>query len=246
MVRFLCKQENLTNKKFVLTDPEVIKRARIVLRLKVGDEIELFDGLGNIYKCKIGIISKDKFAGKVLSAEEREEDLPHIILAQAIPKASKLDDIVRMNTEIGVREFVIFGSDHAQIKAEDLSEKKVARLLKVVREAARQSLRVFVPVLQGPVEFSELLQADIEQKLMLHPDTKENSSTKQIKEIASNLDFTKKIMLIIGPEGGFSPAEISLAREKGVQLAVMPTPVLRTQTAGLAAAAMILAHYDRE
>lgn len=237
--RFFFSDAEFAKGKYYLHDAEIIRHARKVLRLAKGDKVELFDGKGTVYITEIDLLSKDLLIVNLLeekTVDEREG--VKISIAQGLPKLGKVDDILRMNTEIGVEEFILFESDHSVVKIKDYHEGKLQRLNKIVREAARQSHNDFLPSIFGPVDFQSVLDKPADLKIILH--TEESDNTTRLSEVKSALKGDETVTICIGPEGGFSSREVEMAKTKGFQVVKLDLPILRTETAGLVVASFLL------
>lgn len=238
--RFFLSDYEYAKGKYYLSEESLLKHARKVLRIAKGDNVILFDGDGTSYVAEVELLSKEVMVARVL--EKKTEDIPdrpHIILAQGLPKAGKIDTILRMNTEIGVRKFVLFESDYSVVKAKHYDTKKMLRLGKVVQEASRQSVNNFIPEISPAINFTELLNIKADYKLLLHTEINGVSIT-DIKQIKEKINISDEILVCIGPEGGFSETEVSNAIEKGFLLVKLDLPVLRTETAGMVVSSFLL------
>lgn len=240
--RFLISEHQINNMRFKLEDRSQLKKIRQVLRLQSGDAIDLFDGNGVVYHCVLEIVSSELITGRVEDKQYiTDKSRFRLTLAQALTKAGKLDDIVRMCTEVGVSQFVFFESEYSVVKAKDYKPAKLERLSKIIEEAARQSERNFVPEIFGITNFKELVaNTNIDTRILC--------ATEDVKDLI-NIDTIKaqilekqiqNIMLIIGPEGGFSKSELDFAAANNVIIAKMNLPILRTETAGVVAAGYLL------
>lgn len=238
--RFYVSQDNIKKKRFLIEDAGIAKHAGLILRLKKGDHIVLFDGEGKEYNAKIGYMDRIQMAG-VVEGElpEKEETKPIIYLAQSLPRAGKLDEIIKMNTEIGVRGFVLFQSEYSVPKLESYDSGKMERLQRVALEALRQSEGLYLPELIGPETFSELFKFKTDRKILLHSRNAEGAVN--LKELTPRIEPGTTLLLIIGPEGGFSTSELTLAKASGAEIAFLDLPVLRTETAGVVTSGLILA-----
>jgi 16S rRNA (uracil1498-N3)-methyltransferase len=240
--RFLIETTQVNNSRFKIEDRSQIKKIRQVLRLEVGDNILLFDGEGNEYLCTLEILANEMVTGQVNEKKQVNEELRfNITLAQAFPKAGKLDDIVKMCTEVGVMRFAFFESDHSIPKLRDFKESKLERFSKIIEEAARQSERTILPDILGVFSFEEVMKTENFDAKILFATEKDFKST-DLNEVKQNLinQNVKNILIIIGPEGGFSKAELAKAIESDVVLSKMNLPILRTETAGVVAAGFLL------
>lgn len=238
--RFFFADAEFSKGKYYLHDVDIIRHARKVLRLNKGDRVELFDGRGTVYVTEIELLSKELLIVSLIEQRHlTSEDRLNVTLVQALPKAGKIDDILRMNTEIGVNDFVLFESDHSVVKMKDYHEAKLTRLNKIIREAARQSENNFLPSIFGPVEFQTMIAKPADVKVILHTDSSD-SKVVSLSDVKSGLSGKEDIMICVGPEGGFSKAEVELAQAQGFITVKLNLPVLRTETAGLVAAAFLL------
>ncbi len=240
MRRFFIDPRDLNRDNFHITDLKICNHIRTVLRMQPGDRIILFDGTGNEFTGELTRIQKNHVGGKIIESRKdaKVSDLPRLILAQSLPRAGKLDEIIRMNTEVGVSSFIIFESEYSVAKAESVSEQKLERLERVAIEASRQSERAEVPSISGPLDFSELLQTEADLKLILH--SKENEAAVPMEEVRKLLKPGASVLMAIGPEGGFSDKETKEAIAAGFKLVHLKLPILRTETAGIAVSSILL------
>ncbi len=238
--RFFVYKGAIKRKRFLIEDSQTINHMRVVLRLNKGDKIELFDGEGREYIASIGFLTKTQAAGIVETEKDQSEyTKPAVFLAQALPRSGKLDTIVRMNTELGVQGFVLFDSEYAVVKKETYTKTKMLRLQRVAVEAVRQAEAKILPDFYGPMSFVEALDFKADYKLLLH--SREVASAKNLLELKSEIKAGSLVLVFIGPEGGFSPTEVDLAVSKGAQVCYLDLPILRTETAGVVANAIVLA-----
>lgn len=238
--RFYLSDYEFAKGKFYLSDSKVLNHARKVLRISKGDRVVLFDGEGTSYLSEVELLSKEVLVGRVLETQVEEfPQKPELILAQALPKAGKIETILRMNTEIGIRKFLLFESDYSIVKAKHYDEKKMTRLRKIIQEASRQSINNFIPELPTVSSFKELMSFDADYRVILHTDSSDNKII-DIKEIKKLIKVNDKVLICIGPEGGFSDLEIQDALKNGFQLVKLDLPVLRTETAGIVVSSFLL------
>lgn len=238
MHRFFISPKQIQHSYFEIIDPKAIKYIRNILRLSKGEIVELFDSEGSTYQAKLELISRDLVNGKIITSEKRTEDRPYLILAQALPRAGKLDDIVKNNTEVGVSQFLLFESEYSQVKIHSYNEQKVARYQRIAIEAAKQSERAIVPEVKAPITFEQVLSSPVPLKILLH--SRQQAGSKNIYQIKPSLAETQKALLIVGPEGGFSPNELKLAKLADCNIVYLDLPILRTETAGVVASGILL------
>ncbi len=205
---------------------------RGVLRLESGAEVEVFDGRGARHRA---LLEGDllRLGGPLPSAPQRALD---VLLVQALAKGEKMDLIVQKATELGAARIVPLASERAVVKL-STGAARLQRWRRIAQEAARQSGRADVPPIDEPCGFDDVLRILREQPerqgLILDPREK----SLRLSAAARGLS---QVLLAVGPEGGFSPAEIETARGGGMIPVALGPLVLRTETASLAALAVLL------
>jgi 16S rRNA (uracil1498-N3)-methyltransferase len=197
-----------------------------VLRLKEGDELYLTDGIGNIYKAQILIANAKSCGVKVIETEyeyQKRNFYLHIAIAPT-KNLSRIEWFVEKATEMGIDEISPMITEHSE-----RVYMKTERLEKIIISAMKQSLKAYKPKLNPPREFSEIISsANQEKKLIGYCD---NNETRYL--IAEAYKKAEDVLILIGPEGDFSPSEIEIAKENGFKIINMGTSRLRTETAAL-------------
>jgi 16S rRNA (uracil1498-N3)-methyltransferase len=211
-----------------------------VLRLKPGDHIRLFDGTGFEYEAVIRKMSAAKVDVEILS-KVRATQRPgtQIMVAQAFLKEKKMDDLVRKLCELGVARWIPFFSQRS-IARPDPSRLagRTRRWHRIAAEALKQCRRIDLPEIAGALSFEEVL--DFSKTCDLNIVFWENKATPLSKGIESNEKHpNKKILLMLGPEGGFTRQEIELAEHSGFIVAGLGPRILRAETATLAAVTLV-------
>jgi 16S rRNA (uracil1498-N3)-methyltransferase len=204
-----------------------------VLRLRPGAEVEVFDGAGRRFRAVL--LGDELEIGAPLPEDKRRTD---VVLVQALAKGEKMDLVVQKATELGATRIVPLTAERAVVRLQmDRSAARVERWRKIAREASRQCGRADVPEIDAPLGWQEVfavLRKEPErQPLLLDP--KENAL-----RLGAAARGVSRLLLAVGPEGGFTPAEIAEAAENGFLAVSLGTLVLRTETAGLAALAVVL------
>jgi 16S rRNA (uracil1498-N3)-methyltransferase len=202
--------------------PNVVHQARRVLRLRDGDPLLLLDGRGGQARCRID--------GDDAVVEERTtasgEPRHRLEVCQALIKGDRLEQVIQHGTEIGVSAFRLIVTERCVVR--ELSPLRVDRLRAIAREAAEQSERGLVPAVHDPVPIAEVLAPS---SVLLY----ERHAAPRLSELPPPDRLT------IGPEGGFSAAEVAEAQRAGVTLAGLGPRILRSESVALAAAAVVLA-----
>jgi 16S rRNA (uracil1498-N3)-methyltransferase len=201
-----------------------------VLRKKVGDEINVTDGIGNLYKCIIADDNQKKTKLRILESL-RDFEKPHRYIHVAVAPTKNIDRMeyfVEKAVEIGVSEITFIQTKNSERKVI-----KLDRLKRIAISGMKQSLKAYLPKLNKltPI-ISFLEEADaIQMNLIAH--LNENSVSISKKRLSDN------VCIIIGPEGDFDEFEIEMAEKKGFQMVSMGDSRLRTETAGVVAVTLL-------
>ena len=249
------RRELLAEGRAVLTDSEARHLIR-VMRTKIGDEALLFDGSGKEYRGRVERIGRDEVELAVLETRAPEND-PEIELtmAVALPKGDRQKWLIEKLTELGVRRYIPLAVERADISVD---ENVLSRLRRQVIEASKQCGRVrLMEILpeagrreiaaQFPFEDPSSPQnANETLRILAHPISDgafgQRSFTDFLEQFRAN-GTPKKILLVIGPVGGFTDAEVQSAVDDGWPLLDLGRQVYRVETAAITAAALFL-HLD--
>ena len=203
-----------------------------VLRLKIGDQLILFDGKSQQEAiASITQLDRKSATVSVLSIDNTcRESLLDISLIQAISSADKMDFTVQKAAELGVKSIrPIFTERSQKPWKESRLEKKLAHWNSILVHACEQCGRTHLPELYSPVSYQSYLSSRNPERLALILDP---SATRPPPEIDN---VTKGFDILIGPESGFSPQEVLLADKAGIKAIKMGPRVLRTETASIVA-----------
>lgn len=202
--------------------PESIARqVTRVLRLRDGDEIVVLEGDGQEVRCRITGSGLEVLARGPVAAEPRHR----LAVAQALLKGDHLEQVVRLGTEVGVVRFELIVTDRCV--ARDVSSGRLARLRAVAREAAEQSERGVVPEVVAPVALTEVIGPGTVLLFERYAGTR-------------LAELPPPDRLVIGPEGGFTPAEVEAVEPAGGTIASLGPRILRSESVAVAAAAVVL------
>jgi len=210
-----------------------------VMRLKKGDEIVAFDGTEKEYT---GIIEKTEGSSVVIKIKETRENHNlknyKVTLAQAIPKRDKMDYIIQKSTELGVDTIIPMITKRTIVKVKpDKISGKISRWETIAKEAAKQCGRTTIPVIDSPKHFKALLKSAGSYDLVLAFSVA-HLKKRHLKDILHSFNG-KKILILIGPEGGFDNTELEMARDARVDFASLGRNVLRCDTAAISAIAIV-------
>lgn len=204
----------------------IIHKIRDVLRLKRGDTLLVFDGKGKEYEYTIEAVQKNDIQlRKVKTVREQKHPSPCVALAFPLLREQKLDYILQKTTELGVGRLLPFLSQRSLITQEPSHLKRI-RWETIVLEAARQSQRLWVPLIEQVRCFDEVLRENAELKLYAH------SQGERLDTISKKIR-AGTILLVVGPEGDFSQKEKSLLEEHRFQGATLSPNILRSETAAI-------------
>ncbi len=218
---------------------EELLHASKVMRLTVGDSFTGIDFSGKEYFCTILSITKGECVARIEKTDPGHRDPEiHITLFQAIPKACKMETILQKCTELGISTFIPFVSQRCVKKPKDNLREK---LQKVSDEAIKQCKRCDRVDVQDTHTFDEMIRRLSEYDQIIFCYEEENTST--LKQVLKNFHRKKKFAVLIGTEGGFSPEEASAIAAAGGACVTLGKRILRTETAGSAAVAMLLYEY---
>ncbi len=207
-----------------------------VLRQNAGDHINLFNGDGGSYVATLAQVGKKMVTAEVKVFLPEECELPYSLnLVQALPEASKMDWIIEKAVELGVSAIQQLAAQRWFVKlSAERAEKKLAHWQGIVVAAAEQCGRNRLAHLAPVMNFNQWLgQQDMHKRILLSPRAEQSLAD------WSRHHPAQAVSLMIGPEGGYSDEEESLAVKHGVLALSMGPRILRTETAGLAAIAIL-------
>lgn len=234
---FLC--DDLGPDEIDLTGPEG-RHAATVRRVQVGEAVDLADGRGTRAHCTVTGLGTDLVRLRVERRVVEPEPLPRLVLVQALAKGDRGELAVELATEVGVDEVVPWSAERCIVKWEGpRGEKALQRWRSTAREAGKQSRRARHPVVAMWVGTDELLErVEVTPTLLLH----EGAGT----PLASvPLPQGGDLLLVVGPEGGLTDREVAALTAAGGVPVRLGSSVLRTSTAGAAAAAVVSARTSR-
>ena len=210
---------------------------RNVMRLKPGEEISVsIGGDGKEYRYGIESYTEDSVLCRLRFVKDKEVELPvKVLLFQGLPKADKMDLIVQKAVELGAAEIIPVSMERCVVKLDaGKAAKKTARWQTIAESAASQSRRSIIPRVLAPMSMKEAVEYAKEQtevRVIPYELQEDDGSVKQYLE---SLKEGQSVSIFIGPEGGFAPGEVELAKEAGIRPISLGRRILRTETAGLA------------
>ncbi len=257
MSRFFISESSVDLKNGTVTiTGEDVKHIGSVLRAVPGDPLELSDGAGTDYAAVVDQITKDSILARITGSRPNRTEPPiDVTLFQGIPKADKMDYIIQKCIEIGVNRIVPVMTARTVVRFANKkdADSKVTRWRRIALEAAKQCDRGIIPEIGDPIDFDAAVKqaAGFDLKLLPYEEESWGSLRRQLKDFSAGhaappgnneagACHKSTIAVFIGPEGGFSPAEAEKAVQGGLTSVTLGPRILRTETAGLAAAAIIM------
>jgi len=240
---FLAAAEALQGDEILLDGPEG-RHAATVRRLRPGERVDLTDGAGTVAECVVRDARKDALLLTVQSRYGVAPPRPRVIVAQGLPKGDRGELAVEMMTETGVDVIMPWSASRSVVRWKgDRAAKALARWRATAREAGKQSRRFHLPEVTEPVTSAELAERLREVAahglaVVLHEEAERPLS-------GLTPPPGGDVLLVIGPEGGIAGEELELFQAAGAVPAVLGPTILRTSTAGVAAAAVLLARCGR-
>jgi len=241
---FYVNPANIGKESLIITGEEA-KHIISVCRHKIGDVIFVVDGKGKKYEVEISSVDKNKVEGQILSSteDENEPDV-YVCLAQSIGKGTKMDWVVEKGTEIGVSCFIPLLTERTKVKieSEEKERVKIKRWKRKALSSMKQSLRSRLPEVRKITSFEELLSHVKDYDLTLFGSLEKEA--KKLRHIAELKKSLKKILLIVGPEAGFTDSELKKLSDAGAVPVDLGKRRLRTETAGIVFCAVVLGEME--
>ncbi|HWR38114.1 MAG TPA: 16S rRNA (uracil(1498)-N(3))-methyltransferase [Patescibacteria group bacterium] len=216
-----------------------------VLRMTPGDTLAVAGADGRVAMARISELSENQvFLQIVELIEDHTEPRTKVWLAQGLAKGEKMDFIVQKAVELGVTGVIPLATDHAVIRwDENKRAERVKRWQKIAQEAAKQCGRSRIPQILPVMSLADCLAERLQlaqeiRTVMLY----EGETPQSFRQVLSETAAFTPLLLLIGPEGGFSGGEVELCRRQQVAAVTLGSRILRTETAALAALTIAMYH----
>ena len=234
MYKFFVEPSQIQDKRIVITGSDV-NHIKNVLRMKIGEEIAISNGIDNReYRCGIEEYTDHEVICTLRFVKEDGVELPaQIYLFQGLPKADKMELVIQKAIELGACEVIPVAAKRCVVKLDDKkAAAKVSRWQGIAGAAAKQSKRGVIPEVHSVMSMREAIEyaRDMDVKLIPYELAEDMGRTKSAIEAVGPGD---RIAVFIGPEGGFEESEIQAALEAGIEPITLGRRILRTETAGL-------------
>ncbi len=222
-----------------VADADERKHLIRVLRKKPGDPILFVDGEGWIYEGVLTRVNPEIEIEILDRRRDREDGSVEVTLAPALLKGSRLDMVVEKATELGVASIIPMRSARTVAGGREPGVQKLERWRRIALSAMKQSLRARLPRIGPVMSLADLLASAVSYDLALIAWEEEKNHS---PDLATGLNpETKRVLLMIGPEGGFAREEIEMAREADIQTVSLGRSRLRSDTASIAGLTLLMA-----
>lgn len=235
MRRFYAPAENFSEGKVTLDEGET-RHLRDVLRLKLGDAVYVFDGIGNEFECLVELIAKRHCELSIIKSVESmaPESLLDLTIAATVTPGEKFELAIQKSVELGVKRFVPIVSLRCEVKQKD-AEKRLERWRKIAFEASKQCGRAYLMQIETVMTFEQLLTSSS----ITDPNISAVFFTERDGDSFDNIAPAKAITAIYGPKGGWDDKEIAAARASGATAITFGGRILRAETAAIAITAIL-------
>ena len=242
MHRFYVHDLDPTERSIYL-DGSIARQLKKVLRADVADHVRLFDGSGSEWEVEIDHVGKNEVATTLVSAvQPAAEPASKITMMLGLAKPERVELAIQKCTEIGAVRFIPVISERVQGGNTSVpSNKRLERWQRIAIEAAEQSGRATVPIIEAPTQLMDAVRAIINEQPLLCMWEELNDESKPLRQVLQSIDTdSQQLTALIGPPGGFSANEATSIREVGAQLVTLGSRVLRSETAAITVISAIL------
>lgn len=234
-------QININDKCVIITGSDV-NHIKNVLRMKVGEEISVSNGMdGKEYRCGILSLEPDRILCQLRFIRESGVELPaKVYLFQGLPKADKMELIIQKAVELGVYQIIPVAAKRCVVKLDQKkADAKIMRWQGIAEAAAKQSKRAVIPQVTEVLSFEQAVKMTCDMNVRFIP-YELAEGMDRTRGLISSLKPNQSIAVFIGPEGGFEETEIQEARTNGIEPVTLGRRILRTETAGMTVLSWIM------
>ncbi|WCN38731.1 16S rRNA (uracil(1498)-N(3))-methyltransferase [Aneurinibacillus uraniidurans] len=244
MQRYFVEPIHMREHEVTITGDDVNHIVR-VMRNRVGDEVICCNGQGRDVRGAIEAIEPDAVHIRIVEEGLKNRELPvQVTIAQGLPKGDKMEWVIQKGTELGAFSFCAFTSSRTVVKLDAKKEaKRLERWQKIAKEAAEQSHRSVVPQIENVQSWRELLASASGFHYAVLAYEKEESAT--FGRVLADMTPGSKLLVVIGPEGGFDEKEVAEAEAAGFAAVSLGKRILRAETAPLYALSCVSYRFEQ-
>ena len=217
------------NNRELILDKSDINHIINVMRMKVGNKFKIVYN-EKLYTCAIKNIEKRNVEYEIIDTEELKDKKKYkVILACSIIKEQKMDYLIQKATELGVDEIIPVITERTIVKVDSKKDNKINRWTKIAKEATEQSHRIKMPTIHNIITLKELINVRGNAKIVCNT----NEMSKNIKKVLQDNKKSDTMIIVVGPEGGFSEKELTFLTENDFISVSLGNNVLRAETVPL-------------
>jgi 16S rRNA (uracil1498-N3)-methyltransferase len=235
--------DRVDGERVAITDAGQLHHLKDVLRLKTGGKVVICDNDGKTYDGVIDGIDRKQVIFKVIESKSVPGSKTKLTIACAIPKGDRMDDIIDQLTQLGVERIIPMMTERVIVKLNNTrKESRLKRWKTIAQNAAQQSQRNSIPHIEPVTEIANVLSDSGNFDLKIIPHL--GGETIHIRDLFNN-EQPEKILILIGPEGDFTPQEVELALGAGFIPVSLGDTILRVATAATAVASFLKLTYGQ-
>src|SRR5438309_8510221 len=222
---------------------EDARHLAVVRRASPGDLVRISDGRGTIADARLTSVTPAAVGAEVLTRTVTPAPSPRIEVHQGLAKGDKVDGVIRHLVEMGVDRIVVFEAGRSVARWDGARQAAAARRwATIAREAAKQSHRAWLPALSGPLPAADAAAEGRGFGLVAHP-----AAGSRLRDVLAERGpaVPESVWVVVGPEGGLSDDEVAAFGGAGAVPVSLGPQILRTETASVVAAALVLQHFAR-
>ena len=228
---------------FVTLGRKETHHLRYVLRKSPGDEIFVFDGQGNEYRCRLVAFGVSSATADIIEqVKSQAKSNLQLTLAVALLKGDKFDLVVQKATELGVQRLIPVITQRADVRIhnQDEAERKIARWQRIAQEATKQCGRADSMEIENPIEFRRLMPDPASRDLRLLFAERDGAA---FASVCDSAEAPARITALVGSEGGWSDDELRHARQEGWTVVTLAGRTMRAETAAIVVATLLQHHF---
>ncbi|GAA0443035.1 16S rRNA (uracil(1498)-N(3))-methyltransferase [Lentibacillus halophilus] len=247
MQRYFVPSENWDDHNVYIKGDDLHHISR-VMRFRTGHDIICNHPDGQAAICEITGMDEHHISAEIREWLQESTEMPiSVTVAQALAKGDKFDHVLQKGTELGASAFIPIQAERSVVRWDDKkATKKMTRYSRIVKEASEQCHRNKVPHLHPAQTISDVLAQsdDFDHKLFAYEEEAKTDAFQTFAQSVGRMTSGERVLLVIGPEGGFSPKEVVLMKQEGVTPVRLGPRILRTETAAMYALASISYHFE--